>query len=413
MRQILRYQGSANAVSPIGFLLLIVACDASGPVTPVYPMLTITTTVLASGVVGTAYSGVFEATGGDGIYTRTVASDALPDGLTLTIEGMITGIPTAGGMSEFAVRVRSQDAQMAWASYSVSIETPLLGAFIADQGWEPQGSADGPRAVLQLIRNEGADLVLHQGDFDYRNDPSIWIDQIDDVLGPDFPYLASIGNHDLNMWDGSGGYRALLEARAIRQGITWRGTYGEASSVLFSGIRILMGAPGVKSNRPQLYADYFESELATSDEIWRVCSWHKNQPEMQLGPRLDEIGWEVYETCREGGAIIATGHNHVYSRTHLLSNMATQTIASEADTLTVSSGETFVLISGLGGLSLHPQTRTGPWWAAVYTPTQDATYGALFGRFNANGIPGLAHFYFKNIRQEIIDEFWVSSAVRR
>ncbi len=44
---------------------------------------------------------------------------------------------------------------------------PVTVAFIGDQG---MGS--NSRAVLQLIKAEGADLVLHQGDLDYENNPT-------------------------------------------------------------------------------------------------------------------------------------------------------------------------------------------------------------------------------------------------
>jgi hypothetical protein len=48
-------------------------------------------------------------------------------------------------------------------------------AFIGDQG----DGANG-RAVLTLIKNEGAALVMHQGDFDYNDDPAAWDAQINE-----------------------------------------------------------------------------------------------------------------------------------------------------------------------------------------------------------------------------------------
>ena len=65
-------------------------------------------------------------------------------------------------------------------------------AFIGDQGLGPNAIA-----VLNLIKDEGAQIVLHQGDFDYLDDPDKWDRQISDVLGSDFPYFASIGHHDV------------------------------------------------------------------------------------------------------------------------------------------------------------------------------------------------------------------------
>lgn len=69
-----------------------------------------------------------------------------------------------------------------------TVDGPLTVAFVGDQG-----SGAGARGVLRLIKAEGAGLVLHQGDFDYRDDPSVWDALITEVLGPAFPYFASVG----------------------------------------------------------------------------------------------------------------------------------------------------------------------------------------------------------------------------
>ncbi len=70
-------------------------------------------------------------------------------------------------------------------------------AFIGDQGL-----GENAQAVLLLMQSEGADVVFHQGDFDYTDDPDAWDNQINEILGEDFPYLASIGNHDETEWEG-------------------------------------------------------------------------------------------------------------------------------------------------------------------------------------------------------------------
>ena len=286
-------------------------------------------------------------------------------------------------------------------------------ALIGDQGWEPSGQYQGPRAVLRLIQQEGVDAVLHQGDFDYEHDPQRWMAMIDEELGPNFPYFASVGNHDVREWARQGGYRDRLEDRATRLGYTWTGIYGEQASLGFEGIRVLLGAPGIFPNiENRTYANYFAGELATDTATWRICSWHKNQRKMQVGTKQDEVGYAVYEACRAGGAIIATGHQHTYSRTHLLSDVSEQIVASVSDTLEVSRGRTFVFVSGLGGVGIRLQSLDGDWWASVSTRSQGARYGALFARFNIDGDPSLAHFYFKDVAGQIVDEFWVRSRVR-
>ena len=45
------------------------------------------------------------------------------------------------------------------------------------------------------------------------------------------------------------------------------------------------------------------------------------------------------------------------------------------------------------------------------TKTQGANYGALFIEFNFNGIPNLAHAYFKDIDGIVPDDFYIRSYV--
>ncbi|MGH7600323.1 MAG: metallophosphoesterase, partial [bacterium] len=75
-------------------------------------------------------------------------------------------------------------------------------AFFGDQG-----VGENARAVLNLVKAEGTQAVLHLGDFDYNDDPAAWDAQIDDVLGANFPYFACIGNHDESAWRGADGYQ--------------------------------------------------------------------------------------------------------------------------------------------------------------------------------------------------------------
>jgi hypothetical protein len=278
-------------------------------------------------------------------------------------------------------------------------------AFIGDQGLGPSA-----RAVLNLIKSEGAQAVVHSGDFDYSDNPAAWDAQINDILGADFPYFASIGNHDEAKWEGSNGYQQYLQNRLNRLRITWDGDLGVKSSLRYKGLFIVLVGAGTRGCGHEAY---ILEQLAADTSIWRVCSWHKNMRLMQVGGKSDETGWGVYEEARKAGAIIATAHEHSYSRTHLLSNIVHQTVASRSDTLALTRGKTFVFVSGLGGQSIRDQERSGDWWASIYTSTQGANYGALFGTFNVDGVPNLATFYFKDIDGVIADRFTVISNVER
>jgi hypothetical protein len=277
-------------------------------------------------------------------------------------------------------------------------------AFIGDQG-----SGSSADAVLRLIKSEGADMVIHGGDFDYNNNPTAWDNKITAILGADFPYFASIGNHDTAAWSGTNGYQAKLQARLSRiLGAQCSGDLGVKSACTYQGLFFILSGVGTAGSG---HVAYLAEQLTQTDAIWRICSWHKNQRLMQVGGKGDEVGWGAYETCREGGAIIATAHEHSYARTHLLDHMQTQHVASTADPLVLEKGKTFVFHSGLGGNSIRDQELGGPWWASIYTSTQGANYGALFCAFNADGDANRASCYFKDIDGVIPDQFEVITAV--
>ncbi len=295
-----------------------------------------------------------------------------------------------------------------------SAQTPpnFKVAFIGDQGFDPDA-----RVVAEFIMSEGADVVVHSGDFDYSDNPAAWEDSLNVWFGADFPYFASVGNHDDARFRGPGGYQEFLQARLNRLGIVWAGDLAVNSYLVYEGVLFLLTGPGVEGSGHDLY---IRNVLARSLSIWRISSWHKNMRLMQVGGKGDETGWGVYEESRRGGAIIATAHEHSYSRTHLLSSMVNQVVASTSDTLNITrddpattpdEGRSFAFVSGLGGRSIRNQELSGPWWASICTSTQNANYGALFGVFNVGGDPRLAHFYFKSIDGLIVDDFYVRTEV--
>ena len=289
-------------------------------------------------------------------------------------------------------------------------------AFIGDQGLGPASVA-----VLNLIKQEGAHAVLHSGDLDYVDDPAAWEAQVNSVLGANFPYFVSIGNHDELAWSRPNGYQQILERRFNQLGISWSGRLGVKSSFHYKGIYFVITAPGITSGFDDGGSElYIRDQLVADNSIWSICSWHKNMRLMQIGEKTDETGWAVYEAARNGGAIIATAHEHSYSRTHLLSNMSARTIASTSNTLQLTEGNSFAFVSGLGGRSIRAQFLTGNWWASAYASTclqgdpvcqPNANHGALFGVFNVDGQTNKARFYFKDVNGRIVDQFVVISDV--
>lgn len=294
----------------------------------------------------------------------------------------------------------------------------LAVAFIGDQGLR-----DRSKAVLQLIADEGADVVIHAGDFDYQDNPDAWDAQINDILGANFPYFATVGNHDVAMWDG---YQQKLEARLARiNGDACSGDLGVKSACEFRGLFFLLSGVGTLGSE---HTAYIGEQLTMNDSLWRVCAWHKNQSDMQVEGKDDEVGWGPYQECQEGGALIATGHAHTYSRTFTLTDLGNAAAGHGAigqpAQMQVGAGKTFVFVSGLAGQSKRDYNAADhdddTWWATIYAggkyvkngiEISDFNYdvGALFIEFYVDNDPNKARGYFKTIEGEIIDEFEITS----
>ena len=91
---------------------------------PAVSPLTITSSTLASGSNGTAYSQSLQASGGTPAYTWSITSGSLPAGLTLAATtGTISGTPTSSGTTNFttAVKDNGNPVQIVSATTSITV----------------------------------------------------------------------------------------------------------------------------------------------------------------------------------------------------------------------------------------------------------------------------------------------------
>jgi 3',5'-cyclic AMP phosphodiesterase CpdA len=183
-----------------------------------------------------------------------------------------------------------------------------------------QGLGNNSVAVLKMIKSWEADLVIIPGDFDYVDNPKAFFGQFNDAMGLNFPLLAVPGNHDILCWfDEENGYKVLLNEQLTRSGMAKHctGDMGINSYCLFNDIIIILSGVGTLGTD---HAQYIDNTLTNHQNVtWKICVWHKNQAKLQTGDKEDETGYGVYEACRKHGAVIFTGHEHSYERSHLLS----------------------------------------------------------------------------------------------
>ena len=305
---------------------------------------------------------------------------------------------------------KSVTINVATTGGGTATDPDLKIAFIGDT----EGGANF-KSVLSLIKAEGAQALMIQGDLGYSTAAATWFSVLNTELGSTFPVFASEGNHDAAQ--GWSNYVAPFQSRWSNLGATVDAINpGDSTyAITYRGLYMMM--VGQTSGNVGTYASAINSKLSADKHIWRICSWHKNMQKMQIGGKGDEMSWAVYDNCRANGAIVATGHEHSYERTRTLSDFSTQTTdssCSDPNNLCVGAGKSFGFVSGLGGNSIRDQQLclpgTFPYgckqeWAKIYTSTQSAKYGALFITFNVGGNPNKATGYFKNIAGEVVDQF--------
>ncbi|KAI8814900.1 hypothetical protein BJ742DRAFT_194312 [Cladochytrium replicatum] len=329
-------------------------------------------------------------------------------------------------------------------------------AFVGDHGVDPRTTG----RVFRMIKDEGCEALLSLGDLDYQDNPKRFVDFVDEHLGPTFPILPAIGNHDVGRFHGTGGYHDVLVERMKRTPqLECTGEFGVNLSCRFRRNRapgtdlhlVVSGVGSFKDDHTGFIRDMFSEAVegtwgedddddegstmkgnkkkakvgqddgdgddggSTSGTPWRICMWHKNQRMFQIGKKEDETGYGTYEQCREAGAIVATAHEHTYSRTYAMSSFATQTVdptqPRDKSSLTIRPGTSFAFVSGLGGDSVrkwNPMMRFKPWWAAVAAKDNSARAGALMCTFNYGGDATKAHCYMKDISGRVYDDFIVT-----
>jgi len=70
-------------------------------------------------------------------------------------------------------------------------------------------------------------------------------------------------------------------------------------------------------------------------------------------------------------------------------------------TMDIKPGQSIAFVSGLGGREARGQVRADPWWASIYTASQDAVAGALICNLKLD----TASCYFKDITGAVPDMF--------
>lgn len=338
-------------------------------------------------------------------------------------------------------------------------------------GFAGDGLADETTyAVMRLMKAEGVDMVVIPGDWDHSSLSSSFVNQMNSIFGSNFPIVGSKGNHDTwaNVWN-------FVADRLEKMGVNpVIDNYDNKNySFIFNNIHfVVLGDGDAGTTTANNYASFVNEQFSNSNSLWRVCVWHragvKNFTTDPSGRAMtsvvnkpNEMGSAVYEACRNAGAFIIMGHAHNYSRTKTimkyqdlnpsqgLSGIISDTSIPNNNPQ-VSLGRNFAIVSSLLGRSGRQFScdhhNQDTWWSSIYTNnyylknginlakdcTADSvrgTYGYVYSenvypvgqidsytngvliiKFN-HGVATQAQAYFKNIDQDIVDEFTISNTI--
>jgi hypothetical protein len=323
---------------------------------------------------------------------------------------------------DFASQQSTLESQLApsgpvvYTPRTVPTDPELTVAFMGDEGLGVE-----QLQVLEMVA-ERADLLVFLGDLDYLNSPPFWKTQVDVGLGDeDFPWLVAAGNHDTPAWSE---YAAIIDDHIAKMpDAVCEGETGVNQTCTFRGLRLILSGVGTKGED---HEEFLQDTLVADDHIWRACAWHKNQRDMQIGTKSDEVGWDAYRICQEGAAFVATGHEHSYARTLTLIDVGNEQTGHGAygapDTMLVSEGSNFVFVAGTAGQpyrSYYPDYHDDDtWWASWYadngymrngemlpSPPGGPYNGAMLITFNVDGDPHRAHGEFVTYEGTVLDSY--------
>jgi large repetitive protein len=120
--------------------------------------LTVTTSSLPPGTVGSPYSASLTATGGTDGYTWSIPAGSLPAGLTLS-GSTISGTPTSAGMSNFTVQVTDSSNATASKPLSIAIAAPATPALAITTSSLPPATVGTPySATLSSTGGAGGNI---------------------------------------------------------------------------------------------------------------------------------------------------------------------------------------------------------------------------------------------------------------
>jgi hypothetical protein len=334
---------------------------------------------------------------------------------------------------------QSERAETQFAEYDFDrtlAQPELKVALLGDTG-----ARKGFGAVLDLIKAEGAKVVMINGDFGYDASAAQWKAKLKSSIDTkQFAIIGSLGNHDTG--EKPEYIAAYAEFRddhpALKARCSGKSQIAQGSDIIlldeictFGNVSIIVSGIGQVFTKP-----YFEERLerklvALPSANWRLAGYHFTLKSMNPGLKPDENSHKFFDLLRRAGAIGAQAHTHVAMascpiNTPFVSGTTPKchpNFGRDLEARFVAPGTGMFIDSSLGGVVTRPRLRcSNPASADCihmvdliakdgYTRTDGARVagingmGAMFITFNHGGDPSRARVEYKTIERKTIFSF--------
>jgi hypothetical protein len=144
--------------------------------TPPSSTLQITTTQLPGATLSGAYNATLAASGGTTPYTWSLASGSLPNGLTLSSSGSLTGTPSVLGSFPFTVQVKDAAAHTASSNFSINVVNPTASVSISSpaNGATVSGVVNVSGSASDTVSIQSVQLSVDNGAYSNASGTTSW-----------------------------------------------------------------------------------------------------------------------------------------------------------------------------------------------------------------------------------------------
>ncbi|ORX84498.1 Metallo-dependent phosphatase [Anaeromyces robustus] len=292
------------------------------------------------------------------------------------------------------------------------------------------GAEDESREVMELTTY---DAILNLGDLDYNCQPDAYFEKVLDS-NRKYDFLSVLGNHDA-------GHECPAEANRFLDNVYNEMTssknkntqceFSESKfmwSCKYYNMRIIGLTPGVSgADKRDVQLEFLKKHLSSSNEDWKICAWHFYDKYYHTGKYPDDGNIvsgsyeSFYDYCKDHGAIIFSAHDHVYARTHVMSQFSEPVIdrfdeETGEDIVQIRKGATIDILNGAGGWEMYieqGEQKDYKWWQKKYAKgshgENEKSYGGLFCNFNVGGNKDKARCEFLRINsdEKVFDNFTI------